>query len=61
MLTSLLDMEGRPRISHPLSSYIEVAKDKSGAARTLLRIPYWARVQGLNSIKFHEVNTSDLS
>ena len=38
-------MEGRPRISHPLSSYIEVAKDKSGAARTLLRIPYWARVQ----------------
>ena len=36
-------MEGRPRISHPLSSYIEVAKDKSGAAKTLLRIPYWAR------------------
>ena len=51
-------MEGRPRISHPLSSYIEVAKDKSGAARTLLRIPYWARVQGLNSVEFHELNRS---
>ena len=50
VLTSLLDMEGRPRISHPLSSYIEVAKDKSGAAKTVLRIPYWARQEAQPTI-----------
>ncbi len=43
-------MEGRPRIAHPLSSYIEVGKDKSGASRTVLKIPYWARQESQPTI-----------
>ena len=36
-------MEGRPRIHHPLSSYLEMTKDKNGMIKTRLKIPYWNR------------------
>ena len=36
-------MEGRPRIHHPLSSYLEMSKDKNGMIKTRLKIPYWSR------------------
>lgn len=39
-------MEGRPRVEHPLSSYIEVEKDaKTGAVKSVLKVPYFARQQ----------------
>lgn len=43
VLNSLLEMEGRPRVLHPLSKHLEVTKDKSGMIRTRLKIPYWRR------------------
>ena len=43
VLNTLLEMEGRPRVHHPLSVYIELAKDKSGMMKTRLKIPYWNR------------------
>ena len=43
VLNSLLEMEGRPRIHHPLSAYLEMAKDKNGLIKTRLKIPYWSR------------------
>lgn len=42
-MNSLLEMEGRPRVHHPLSSYLEMTKEKSGMIRTRLKIPYWSR------------------
>ena len=46
VLNALLAMEGRPRVEHPLSSYIEVDKDaKTGAVKSVLKIPYYARQQ----------------
>lgn len=39
----MLEMEGRPRVHHPLSSYIEQTKDKSGQLKAKLKIPYWDR------------------
>ena len=43
VLNSLLEMEGRPRIHHPLSVYLEMTKDKNGLIKTRLKIPYWSR------------------
>eukprot|EP00095_Tigriopus_kingsejongensis_P000509 maker-scaffold367_size194084-snap-gene-0.48 protein:Tk00509 transcript:maker-scaffold367_size194084-snap-gene-0.48-mRNA-1 annotation:"hypothetical protein DAPPUDRAFT_301481" len=43
VLNSLLGMEGRPGVSHPLSSFIESGKDKSGMIKTTLKLPYWQR------------------
>merc|ERR1711899_544775 len=43
VLNSLLEMEGRPRIHHPLSSYLDMTKDKNGMIKTRLKIPYWSR------------------
>ena len=42
-MNSLLEMEGRPRVHHPLSSYLDMTKDKSGMLRSRLKIPYWSR------------------
>ena len=42
-MNSLLEMEGRPRIHHPLSVYLEMTKDKNGLIKTRLKIPYWSR------------------
>ena len=36
-------MEGRPRVHHPLNSYLEQTKEKNGMLRTRLKIPYWNR------------------
>ncbi len=36
---SILDLEGRPRRQHRLSSYIEISKDKGGMGRAVLRMP----------------------
>ena len=47
-------MEGRPRVNHPLSSYIEVCKDsKTGSAKTVLKIPYWARQESQPPLEYH--------
>ena len=43
VLSSLLEMEGRPRVHHPLNSYLEQTKEKNGMLRTRLKIPYWNR------------------
>ena len=43
VLNTLLEMEGRPRVHHPLSTYLELAKDKNGMLKTRLKIPYWNR------------------
>jgi hypothetical protein len=43
VLNSLLVMDGRPKIDHPLQNYIEAGKDKSGSVRNILRIPHYAR------------------
>ena len=36
-------MEGRPRVHHPLNTYLEQSKEKNGMLRTRLKIPYWNR------------------
>jgi len=43
VLNALLEMEGRPSVHHPLSSYIENSKEKNGMIKTKLKIPYWNR------------------
>ena len=43
VLNALLEMEGRPSVSHPLSTYIETTKEKNGMIKTKLKIPFWNR------------------
>ena len=43
VLNTMLEMEGRPRVHHPLSAYLELTKDKNGMLKTRLKIPYWNR------------------
>jgi hypothetical protein len=42
-LNSLLELEGKKRIHHPLASCLEYVRDKNGLAATVLRVPYWRR------------------
>lgn len=43
VLNAMMDLEGRPRVNHPLSAYIDNQKDKQGMSQSYLRIPSWAR------------------
>merc|ERR1712106_346663 len=46
-LNVMMDVEGRPRVSHPMSSYIDYGKDKQGLTQSMLRIPHWVRTDPL--------------
>ena len=43
----MMDVEGRPRVSHPMSSYIDYGKDKQGLTQSMLKIPHWVRTDPL--------------
>ena len=43
----MMDVEGRPRVVHPVSSYIDYSKDKQGLTQASLRVPSWVRAQPL--------------
>eukprot|EP00094_Tigriopus_californicus_P008881 TCALIF_08562-PA protein Name:"Similar to NOSTRIN Nostrin (Homo sapiens)" AED:0.12 eAED:0.12 QI:0/0.75/0.6/0.8/1/1/5/200/639 len=58
VLNALLSMEGRPGVTHPLSSYIENGKDKSGMAKTTLRIPYWQRQESQPALEDYSESNS---
>ena len=46
-LNVMMDLEGRPRVSHPLSSYIDYSKDKQGLTAAALKIPAWFKTSAL--------------
>merc|ERR1711892_401528 len=46
-LNVMMDVEGRPRVSHPMSSYIDYGKDKQGLTQSMLKIPHWVRTDPL--------------
>jgi len=46
-LNVMMDVEGRPRVSHPVSSYIDYGKDKQGLTQATLRIPHWVKTEPL--------------
>merc|ERR1712106_701087 len=43
----MMDVEGRTRVSHPMSSYIDYGKDKQGLTQSMLKIPHWVRTDPL--------------
>ena len=43
VLNSLLEIEGRPRVSHPLGNHMDITKDKHGMAKAVLKMPYRRR------------------
>ena len=43
----MMDVEGRPRVHHPMSSYIDYGKDKQGMTQAMLRIPHWVKTDPL--------------
>jgi len=46
-LNVMMDVEGRPRVSHPMSSYIDYSKDKQGMTQSTLKIPHWVKTDPL--------------
>merc|ERR1719347_2155215 len=46
-LNIMMDVEGRPRVVHPVSSYIDYSKDKQGFTQASLRLPSWVKVDPL--------------
>ena len=46
-LNVMMDVEGRPRVSHPMSSYIDYGKDKQGLTQSTLKIPHWVKTDPL--------------
>jgi len=51
ILNSLLELEGKKRVSHPLTSSIEYGRDKSGMATSILRVPFWKRQEAIPSVE----------
>lgn len=52
MLNSLLEIEGRPCVSHPLGSHIGFTKDKHGMAKAILKLPYRRRQEDQPSVDY---------
>ena len=52
MLNSLLEIEGRPLISHPLGSHLHLAKDKHGLAKAVLKMAYRRRQEDQPSVEY---------
>lgn len=48
-LNVMMDLESRPRVSHPLASYIDYSKDKQGLTAAALKIPAWYQTSSLTS------------
>ena len=48
-LNVMMDLESRPRVSHPLASYIDYSKDKQGLTAAALKIPTWYQSSSLTS------------
>ena len=52
VLNSLLEIEGRPCVSHPLGSHLSFAKDKHGMAKAVLKMPYRRRQEDQPSVEY---------
>ena len=52
VLNSLLEIEGRPCVSHPLGSHLAFSKDKHGMARAVPKIPYRRRQEDQPSVDY---------
>ena len=52
MLNSLLEIEGRPCVSHPLGSHLSVSKDKHGMAKAILKMPYRRRQEDQPCVEY---------
>lgn len=46
-LNIMMDVESRPRVTHPMSAYIDYTKDKQGLTTASLRLPSWVKVDPL--------------
>ena len=57
----MMDVEGRPRVHHPMSSYIDYGKDKQGMTQSILRIPHWVKTDPLPPIPNIEYIPPELS
>ena len=52
VLNSLLEIEGRPCVSHPLGSHLSTSKDKHGMAKAILKMPYRRRQEDQPSVEY---------
>ena len=52
VLNSLLEIESRPCVSHPLGSHLSFAKDKHGMAKAVLKMPYRRRQEDQPSVEY---------
>ena len=48
----MLEIEGRPCVSHPLGSHLSFAKDKHGMAKAILKMPYRRRQEDQPSVDY---------
>ena len=52
VLNSLLEIEGRSCVSHPLGSHLSFSKDKHGMAKAILKMPYRRRQEDQPSVEY---------
>ena len=48
----MLEIEGRPCISHPLGAHLDLTKDKHGMAKAILKMPYRRRQEDQPSVDY---------
>ncbi|CAH0388627.1 unnamed protein product [Bemisia tabaci] len=41
LASSLAELEGRPKLSHPLAAHISVTRDRQGLQQSILKVPAW--------------------
>ena len=51
-MNSLLEIEGRSCVSHPLGSHLSFSKDKHGMAKAILKMPYRRRQEDQPSVEY---------
>ena len=49
-LNVMMDIEGRPRVNHPIASYIDYSKDRQGLTAATLKVPCWVNTDPLPSL-----------
>ncbi|KAM7348695.1 nostrin isoform 1-T2 [Cochliomyia hominivorax] len=53
--SALLELDHKPRSSHPLAQHIQITRDRTGLQQSILKVPLWLK----NNDKINSSNSSD--
>ncbi|XP_039280905.1 uncharacterized protein LOC111059427 isoform X2 [Nilaparvata lugens] len=49
--SSVCELEGQPKSNHPLSSHIQVTRDRQGFQQSILKLPPWVRTESVDIVE----------